>query len=150
MLRQSSTCVVVLVLLLAGATQAAQDITRPGDTVIGVPNDGDWPPNESPPLAIDDIVYAKYLHSKGDFSPNVGPAGLSVTPSVGATVVTGLTFTTANEHPGRYPTAFELYGSNAGLDHMVMISGIADLRNTEDVDGFLFCHDGGTKIAYAL
>jgi hypothetical protein len=74
------------------------DVTTPGDVVQGVPNDGDWPGGESPPLAIDNNINAKYLHFKGDFDlgdPASG-AGFQVTPSMGPTIVTGLSFTTAN------------------------------------------------------
>ncbi|UCG57491.1 MAG: chitobiase/beta-hexosaminidase C-terminal domain-containing protein, partial [Phycisphaerales bacterium] len=94
------------------------DVTNPGDVVQGVPNDGDWPGNEAPPLAIDNNVNAKYLHFKGDFDPGDPPggAGFQVTPSMGASVVTGLTFTTANDAPGRDPTAFILYGSNENIN----------------------------------
>jgi hypothetical protein len=92
------------------------DITALGDVVQGVPNDGDWPPAETPDLAIDDDVNTKYLHFKGDFEPDAGPTGLQITPAVGATVVTGLAFTTANDVPGRDPIAFELYGSDDSID----------------------------------
>jgi len=94
------------------------DVTSPGDVVLGVPNDGDWPGNEAPPLAIDNNVNAKYLHFKGDFDPGDPPggAGFQVTPSIGPSIVTGLTFTTANDAPERDPTAFALYGSNASID----------------------------------
>ena len=63
-----------------GQAHAQVDVTRRGDPVQGVPNDGDWPGNEAPPLAIDDSVYTKYLHFKGGFDPNSGPTGLRVTP----------------------------------------------------------------------
>lgn len=96
-----------LVSLSAGA-----DVTKPGDVVRGVPNDGDWPGNESPVLAIDDTVHTKYLHFKGDTQPT----GFQVTPSAGPTIVTGLTFTTANDAVERDPTAFELSGSNTSID----------------------------------
>ena len=92
------------------------DITAAGDAVQGVPNDGDWPGAETPDLAIDDDVATKYLHFKGDFDPNEGPTGFQVTPAVGPTIVTELTLTTANDVPGRDPTAFALYGSNDGID----------------------------------
>ena len=39
-----------------------------------------------------------------------------VLAAVGATVVTALTLTTANDTPGRDPITFELYGSNEGID----------------------------------
>ena len=92
------------------------DVTGAGDAVQGVPNDGDWPGAETPDLAIDDDTSTKYLHFKGDFDPDAGPTGLQVTPAVGATIVTELALTTANDVPGRDPTAFELYGSNDGID----------------------------------
>jgi len=90
----------------------ATDVTTPGDAVVGVPDDGDWPAAETPDLAIDDNVNTKFLHFKGETEPT----GIRVTPSVGATVVTGLTLTTANDAVERDPVAFELYGSNEGID----------------------------------
>jgi hypothetical protein len=63
-------------------------------------------------LAIDDNTGTKYLHFKG-FSQ---PTGFRVTPSASQTIVVGLTFTTANDFPGRDPIAFELYGSNESID----------------------------------
>jgi hypothetical protein len=94
------------------------DVTTPGDVVQGVPNDGDWPGNEAPPLAIDNDITKKYLHFKGDFDPGDPPggAGFQVTPSIGPSIVTGLTFTTANDAPERDPTAFALYGSNTSIN----------------------------------
>jgi hypothetical protein len=94
------------------------DVTAPGNNVRGVPNNGNWPGNEAPPLAVDDNVETKYLHFDGDFDPdpNLGPTGFKVTPCVGPTIVTGLTFTTANDVPGRDPVAYELHGSNVDID----------------------------------
>ena len=94
------------------------DITNPGDFVQGVPNDGDWPGDEAPPLAIDNNINAKFLHFKGDFDPGDPPggAGFKVTPSIGPSIVTGLTFTTANDAPERDPTEFALYGSNVSIN----------------------------------
>ena len=96
------------------------DVTGAGDTVQGVPNDGvttggndnGWPAGETPDLAIDDDTETKFLHFKG----NAEPTGIQITPLVGATVVTGVTFTTANDAPDRDPVSFELYGSNAGIE----------------------------------
>ncbi len=90
----------------------AVDVTAPGDAVIGQPNDGDWPGGEYPDLAIDDNVNTKFLHFKGETQPS----GIVVTPAIGGTIVTGLTFTTANDASGRDPVGFELYGSNKGVD----------------------------------
>ena len=126
--------VIVSTLLFSAITNAAPvDITKPGDIVHGVPNDSDWPGNEAPPLAIDDNTATKYLHFKGDFEPNpgTGGAGFRVTPSSSQSIVTGLTFTTANDVPGRDPIAFELYGSNISIDgpYILIASGdIVDRR----------------------
>jgi len=107
------------------------DVTMPGDIVQGAPNDGDWPGAETPDLAIDDDATTKYLHFKG-FSQSTG---IQVTPSLGATVVTGLTFTTANDAPERDPVAFELSGSNDGIDgpYTLIASGeIVDFAQEEE------------------
>jgi len=88
------------------------DVTAPGDAIQGVPNDGDWPGAETPDLAIDDDIGTKYLHFKGETETT----GFQVTPSAGPTIVTGLTFTTANDAPERDPIAFELSGSNESID----------------------------------
>lgn len=111
MMNRTRSVVLLIVLLLSSATPGA-DVTSPGDIVRGIPNDGDWPGAESPPLAIDDDVHTKYLHFKGETQAT----GFHVTPSAGATIVTGLTFTTANDAVERDPTAFELSGSNASID----------------------------------
>ncbi|MCP4263227.1 MAG: hypothetical protein GY774_37820 [Planctomycetes bacterium] len=111
--------VVVSVVSLSTMSQAAPvDITQPGDPVQGVPDDSDWPGNEAPPLAIDDNTATKYLHFKGDFDPDpgTGGAGFQVTPSKSQSIVTGMSFTTANDAVERDPTAFELYGSNDSID----------------------------------
>ena len=108
------------VLLLGVAAQAWVDVTRPGDVIKGVPNDGvttggndnGWPPNELPKFAIDDQILTKYLHFKGNFQPT----GIRVTPSVGPTVVRGLGLTTANDAEARDPVEYELSGSNVGID----------------------------------
>jgi hypothetical protein len=100
------------------APAVGADITKPGDRIKGVPNDGDWPSNEAPRFAIDDNIATKYLHFKGDFypDPGTGGAGFRVTPSISQTTVFGLTFTTANDYPARDPVAFELSGSNVSID----------------------------------
>jgi hypothetical protein len=101
------------------------DITAPGDVIKGIPESdvcgGDSnvnvsPCGELPPNVIDDSASTKYLNFKGDFDPNETASGFAVTPALGATVVTGLTFTSANDSANRDPIAFELYGSNDSID----------------------------------
>jgi hypothetical protein len=88
------------------------DVTSSLDNVKGVPNDGDWPGAEYPALAVDDKVSTKFLHFKGETEPT----GIQIEPMAGATLVTGLAFTTANDAVERDPTTFELYGSNESID----------------------------------
>jgi hypothetical protein len=104
--------------ILKLATPHIVDVTAPGDVVKGVPDearDGSvagWPDNEHPALAVDDDVTTKYLHFKGE----VEPTGFVVEPAMGATVVTGLTLTTANDAVERDPASYEISGSNESID----------------------------------
>jgi hypothetical protein len=110
---------------------ALSDVTNPGDPILGVPNDGDWPGGEYPALSIDNNSGTKYLHFKGP----QGITGIQVTPSAGATIVTGLTFTTANDSPERDPVAFELSGSNVGIDgpyEVIATGDIVDFAQATD------------------
>jgi len=92
---------------------AAIDVTVKGDVVKGFPDyAGAWPAAEYPDLIIDDSITTKYLNFGGKTQP---PSGFCVTPAMGATVVTGLTFTTANDAAERDPVAWELSGSNTGI-----------------------------------
>ncbi len=110
----------VALAILAPVAQAERDITGPQDTVQGVPNDGvttgggdnGWPSGEVPRQACDDDITTKFLHFKGE----VEPTGIRITPAVGETIVTGVTFTTANDHDERDPVKYELSGSNVGID----------------------------------
>jgi len=111
--------------------EISPDITGPGDTVLGVPNDSDWPTAEYPDLAIDDDVTTKFLHFKGDTEPT----GIQITPLAGPTVVTEVTFTTANDAAQRDPVTFELYGSNTSIDgpYTLIASGdIVDFAGTAE------------------
>jgi alpha-L-fucosidase 2 len=60
---------------------------------------------------IDNNSATKFLH----FSGATMPTGFQVQPFFGTTVVTGLTFTSANDSPDRDPVKFELSGSNDSI-----------------------------------
>jgi hypothetical protein len=140
------------------------DVTEPGDLVLGIPRGlpcgGNSSANynpcaELPPNVIDDNVNTKYLSFAGNFDPNEEPSGFEVTPYDGPSIVTGMTFTTANDAPERDPIAFELYGSNDGIDgpYTLIASGdIVDFagdtawpRYTKNVTPITFDND----VAYA-
>lgn len=131
MWKKSLLGVVSVVLLLGGVTQGGRDITGPLDTVVAVPDDGDWPPNEVPRQACDDQIGTKYLHYKGGDVPT----GIRVTPVVGPTVVTGLSFTTANDTAGRDPAEYELSGSNESINGpytLIAAGPIADFTGSAE------------------
>jgi hypothetical protein len=117
------------------------DVTAPGDNVLGIPRGlpcgGDpsanySPCGELPPLVIDDDSGTKYLNFAGNFDPNEEPSGFTVTPLAGPTIVTGLTFTTANDAVERDPVAYELYGSNAGIDGPYNLIASGDIVDFND------------------
>ena len=93
---------------------AAIDVTAKTDVLKGFPDyAGAWPAAEVPANTIDDSITTKYLNFGGKTQP---PSGFSVTPAIGATVVTGLTVTSANDAAERDPVAWEVYGSNKSID----------------------------------
>jgi hypothetical protein len=111
--------VAVAILLVGGAAQAQMfDITNPGDPVVGVPNDNNWPAAEAPPNAIDNVVSTKYLCFKTSFIPDAttGGSGFRVTPSGPRVVVKALNFASANDSPERDPISFRLSGSDDSIN----------------------------------
>ena len=117
------------------------DVTAPGDNIKGVPDDGDWPGGEPPAFAIDDNTGTKYLHFKGDFDPDpgTGGTGFQVEVSAGASIVTGMTFTTANDSPPRDPVAFELSGSNGSINgpyDLIAVGDIVDFNQEAECPRF--------------
>ncbi len=124
----SFVVVVALAALFSGVTQAARDVTKPGDTIVAVPNNNDWPGNEAVNQAIDNQIVTKYLHFTGDTEP----VGLRVTPSAGPTVVTGVRFCSANDtttYPGRAPIKYELSGSNVSIDGPYTLIASGDIKD---------------------
>ena len=135
-------------LLLSGMTQAATiDVTAPGDTVKGFPDDGDWPGGEAPQYVIDNDAGTKFLHFKGDNETS----GFQVTASLGGMIVTGMTLTTGGDAPERDPVVFELSGSNDSIDGPYTLIAIGDVvdfdqptawpRNTKNATPISFDND---------
>jgi len=92
-----------------------KNIVTPTDT-INVFN-GSTPANEHVGLSIDGDWNTKYLNFDGDNT------GLTVTPSIGSSIVTGLTLTSANDSPDRDPTSYTFMGSNDGTNFTLISSG---------------------------
>jgi hypothetical protein len=127
------------------------DVTGPADVVKGVPNDGlmngddfGWPGAETPPLSVDNNTGTKFLHFKGEDEPT----GIQVTPAAGVSIVTGLTFTTANDSSERDPISFELSGSNESIDgpyELIAAGDIVDFAQADDWERFTM---NATEIAF--
>ena len=88
-------------------TGAPQDVTQPGDAIIASSSNG---PGSEGAANIIDNKPTKYLN----FDTRTGgkPSGFIVTPSIGATTVTGMTMQSANDAPERDPKIVVLEGSN--------------------------------------
>ena len=85
---------------------ALVDVTTPGDVIIGTSTRS--PGGEEVDKAIDNTSATKYLNfDKLD-------TGFTVTPGKGASIVTGMRLTSANDAPNRDPTSFVLSGSQTG------------------------------------
>ena len=86
---------------------AQKNVVQPNDPIIASSDKS--PATEAVANAIDG-TQAKYLNF--DMNGNVKTAGFIVTPSVGATWVTGIAIETANDAPERDPADMTLEGSN--------------------------------------
>ncbi len=100
-------CLLSAALLSALAAQAQSDVTQPGDPIIA--SSSNSPGSEGVANAIDGKP-TKYLN----FDTRTGgkPSGFVVSPSIGVTVVTGITLQSANDAIERDPKIVTLEGSN--------------------------------------
>jgi len=93
---------------------AATDVTMPGDPIV--PTSNNSPGSDGVANAIDNQP-TKYLNF------DRLNTGFTVTPSVGATLLVGLTLTSANDAPERDPATYDLRGSNDGTNFVPISSG---------------------------
>ena len=127
-----------------GAIGGPVDVTAPGDNIVGVPNNGNWPGGEYPALIIDNSKDTKFLH----YSGATGPVGFCVEPFVGSTIVIGMTFTTANDSPERDPVKYELHGSNDGINGPWTLIAAGDIVDFAGATTWLRKTIGTTPIAF--
>lgn len=100
-------CMQVAEVELLGGT-LPPDVTQPGDPVVA--SSSNSPGSEGAANAIDN-TQAKYLNFD-QRTPNNPPSGFAVTPSIGSSLVTGMTIQSANDAPERDPSTVVLEGSN--------------------------------------
>jgi hypothetical protein len=102
----STCCMQVAEVGLLG-TSAPQNILLPGDPIIA--SSSNSPGSEGVANAIDG-TQAKYLNF--DSANDAKTSGFVVTPSIGATVITGMAIESANDAPDRDVKAVSVEGSN--------------------------------------
>jgi len=98
---------VAVSLLTAFSIGYAQSVVQPGDAIIA--SSSNSPGSEGVANAIDGKP-TKYLNF--DAKNNADTAGFVVTPSIGKTLVTGMSLQSANDAPDRDPKVVTLEGSN--------------------------------------
>ena len=113
-LKRTFSATLVLTVDTPPATVGLADVTRPGDAIV--PTSNNSPGSEGAANAIDNQP-TKYLNFDRLNS------GFTVTPSVGATLVVGLTLTSANDAPERDPATYVLEGSLDGVSFFPISSG---------------------------
>src|SRR5204862_386886 len=92
--------------LLGDVADRAQDFTLPGDPLV--PSSNNSPGSEAVANAIDNVPTTKYLNF------DRLNTGFTVTPRVGGTTLSGLSFVSANDAPERDPATYVLTGSEDG------------------------------------
>ncbi|MGK0185316.1 MAG: hypothetical protein ACI9R3_001092 [Verrucomicrobiales bacterium] len=106
----SFTLVVGGLLFQQTTSHSQSDVTQPGDPLIASSENS--PGSEAGPNAIDNQP-TKYLNFDTVGDPDAAiPSGFVVTPSVGKTVLLGITLQSANDAIERDPLRFLLEGSN--------------------------------------
>src|SRR6266571_6996321 len=106
--------IAVLISLSLSSQAQLADITQPGDPIV--PTSNNSPGSEGVANSIDNQP-TKYLNF------DKLNTGFTVTPSVGLTVVNGLTLTSANDAPKRDPASSTLEGSADGVTFTPIASG---------------------------
>ncbi len=95
----------------------SKDITTPNDAIMG--SSDNFPFSENPSKAIDNNKSTKYLNFDKDNS------GFTVTPSIGQTIIYGISLTTANDSPERDPASVTIRGSQDGLTFIDIVVGLS-------------------------
>src|SRR5881396_2645004 len=108
-------CLTAMLVAFSGSVRAQlSDVTQPGDPIV--PTSNNSPGSEGVANAIDNQP-TKYLNF------DKVNTGFTVTPSVGPTLVSGLTLTSANDAADRDPGSYTLEGSLDGTSFFAIASG---------------------------
>ena len=136
----STCCMQIAEVELLGA-QAAGDVTQPGDALVAT--SANSPGSEGVTNAIDNAP-TKYLNF------DISETGFTVTPSVGMTIVNGLSLQSANDAPDRDPTTYLLQGSYDGTNFADISSGdVADFPDRFHTN-YIFFDNSTPYLTYRL
>lgn len=105
--QEDNTCCMQIAEVQLLGTTVPKNILQPADGIIA--SSANSPGSEGVKNAIDG-TQAKYLNF--DMAHSAKPAGFVVTPSVGATLINGISMQSANDAPARDPKRIVLEGSN--------------------------------------
>ena len=110
--------------LFSGAGGTGGSILGAADSIIAFDTDAgassSFPAGEAPGFAIDGNPGTKYLNFSGINT------GFIVTPSGGASIISGFTMTTANDASSRDPNAYVIYGTNDAITSAENSTGGSD------------------------
>src|SRR6185436_9937556 len=109
---------------------APGDVTVPGDPIVGT--SVNTPGSEVVANSIDNVQGTKYLNF------DRLNTGFTVTPSVGGTLVSGITLTAANDAVERDPSSFLLQGSLDGTNFFQIASNAVPPFPTRFYKNYLF------------
>lgn len=120
---------------------APTDVTQPGDPIV--PSSNNSPGSETVDKAIDD-TQTKYLNF------DKLNTGFTVTPNVGATLVNGLTLTSANDAPERDPASYTLDGTLDGSNWVQIAAGPVSAFPARYYKHFIFFPNSRAYTSYRL
>ena len=113
-------------------TVVPPDVTQPGDPVIA--SSSNSPGSEGVANVIDGKP-TKYLNFDSRTPAPIKPSGFIVSPTIGRTVVSGMSIQSANDAPERDPKVVKLEGSN---DDAVTGFNAGNWELIQQFDGFAF------------
>ncbi len=117
------------------------DVTQPGDPIV--PTSNNSPGAEGVANAIDNQP-TKYLNF------DRLNTGFTVTPSQGASILDGLSLTSANDAPERDPASYELSGSVDGTTFVLISSGPVALFPARFYKQYIFFSNSSSYSSYRL
>ena len=136
----STCCMQIAEVELLGLV-APSDVTLPADPIVAISPDG--PGLEDVRKAIDNQLTDYVLFDSTN-------AGLTITPSLGPTILSGLAVTSAFNSPDRDPTTYALSGSLDGTNFSPISSGTIPAFAWRNQTNFMFFSATGAYTTYRL